>query len=209
MNHFYSIRLYLALLHYPVKNKEGRAIASAVTSIDLHDIARAARTYGVAGFYVITPLEDQREFAGKIINHWINGAGAIYNPDRRQALELIRIRADLDEAVKEIREKENKEVRIVATSASGVDGHMGYNEFKRALQCGQYAYVLALGTAWGLSDEFMNKADCRLEPIAGNKDYNHLSVRSAASIILDRLLAEPGDGTEEKHEPDSDRDKPV
>ncbi|MGW8301987.1 MAG: RNA methyltransferase [Desulfobacterales bacterium] len=27
-----------------------------------------------------------------------------------------------------------------------------------------------------------------LEPIAGKTDYNHLSVRSAAAIIFDRLL---------------------
>ncbi|MCF8111641.1 MAG: RNA methyltransferase [Desulfobacteraceae bacterium] len=199
----------MALLHYPVKNKEGRAISSAVTSIDLHDIARAARTYGVAGFYVITPLEDQREFAGKIIDHWINGAGAVYNPDRRKALELIRIRADLGEAVEEIRAKESRDVRIVATSASRAAGQMEYNEFKRAIQCNESAYVLALGTAWGLSGEFMQKADCRLAPIAGNRDYNHLSVRSAASIILDRLLADRGDVADEKYEPGSGRDRPV
>jgi len=29
-----------------------------------------------------------------------------------------------------------------------------------------------------------------LEPIRGNAKYNHLSVRSAVSIILDRLLGE-------------------
>jgi len=30
--------------------------------------------------------------------------------------------------------------------------------------------------------------DMLLEPIEGYTDYNHLSVRSAAAIILDRLL---------------------
>ncbi|MFP4667733.1 MAG: RNA methyltransferase [Desulfobacterales bacterium] len=209
MSHLQQTSLYPALLHYPVKNKEGRAIASAVTSIDLHDIARAARTYGAAGFYVITPLEDQREFAGKIIDHWINGAGAVYNPHRREALELIRIRADLNEAVEEIRAGENKEVRIVSTSAFPAERQMGYNEFKSALRCGENAYLLALGTAWGLSDEFMKKADCRLAPIAGNNDYNHLSVRSAASIILDRLIGDRAGGTDATQEPESDRGNPV
>ncbi|MCF8023894.1 MAG: RNA methyltransferase [Desulfobacteraceae bacterium] len=178
----------MALLHYPVKNKDGKAIAAAVTSIDLHDIARAARTYGIGGLYVITPLADQREFAGKIINHWVKGAGAKYNPDRKEALSMISLREDLQEAVNEIRTRENTEVRIVATSAAGASGQTEFDEFRRALESGEHAYLLVLGTAWGLSDEFMNEADCRLAPIVGNTDYNHLSVRSAASIILDRLL---------------------
>ena len=44
-----------------------------------------------------------------------------------------------------------------------------------------------LGTGWGLTDEIMSMADVTLEPILGPTDYNHLSVRSAAAIILDRL----------------------
>lgn len=182
--------LYLALLHYPVKNKDGKAIASAVTSIDLHDIARAARTYGVGAFYVVTPLEDQREFAGKIINHWIVGAGATYNPDRKEALSLIRLKDDLEKVTDEIRALEDREVSIVTTSAQGAPGQLGFGEFRKALKSGNGVYLLALGTAWGLSEQFLAAADYRLAPITGKTDYNHLSVRSAASIILDRLLAD-------------------
>ncbi len=189
MNRSHRTRLYLALLHYPVKNKDGSDIASAVTSIDLHDIARAARTYGAAGFYVITPLADQREFAARIIDHWIRGAGARYNPDRKEALSMIKIRETLAEALDEIRGREKTWVRVVSTSAGKAAGQMGFKEFRSAIESGEYAYVLALGTAWGLSDEFMQESDCRLAPIDGNTGYNHLSVRSAASIMLDRLLA--------------------
>lgn len=181
--------LYLALLHYPVKNKDGKAIASAITSIDLHDIARTARTYGVAGFYVVTPLADQREFAGKIISHWVEGAGATYNPDRGKAFSLIRLRSDLQEAIDEIRGDGENEVHVVATSAIGGPGQLEFTDFRQALKAGDRSYVLALGTAWGLSPEFMAKADYRLAPVAGMSDYNHLSVRAAAAIILDRLLA--------------------
>ena len=49
-------------------------------------------------------------------------------------------------------------------------------------------YALVLGTAWGLADTFIKQADYCLEPICGPTDYNHLSVRSAAAILLDRLL---------------------
>jgi hypothetical protein len=45
-----------------------------------------------------------------------------------------------------------------------------------------------LGTGWGLTEECFSAADFILEPIAGNGSYNHLSVRSAAAIMLDRLL---------------------
>ena len=183
-------KLYLALLHYPVKNKDGEAIASAITSIDLHDIARAARTYGVAGVYVVSPLADQLAFAGKIIGHWIEGAGAIYNPDRKEALSLIRLRSDLAAAVDEIVQAEKSAVRIVATSAVGAPGQLEFADLRDALKAGDQPYLLALGTAWGLSREFMDEADDRLAPVAGKTDYNHLSVRSAAAIILDRLLGD-------------------
>jgi len=36
----------------------------------------------------------------------------------------------------------------------------------------------------------MARCDYILEPVSGASDYNHLSVRSAVSIIMDRLLGE-------------------
>ena len=50
----------LALIHYPVINKNREIIGSAVTNLDLHDIARAARTFGANGLYVVTPYRDQQ-----------------------------------------------------------------------------------------------------------------------------------------------------
>ncbi len=49
-------------------------------------------------------------------------------------------------------------------------------------------HLLIFGTAWGLSKNLIKSANYRLEPITGITEYNHLSVRSAAAIILDRLL---------------------
>ncbi len=49
------------------------------------------------------------------------------------------------------------------------------------------AILLLFGTAWGLADEVMDMADYLLDPVEGYTDYNHLSVRSAVAIILDRL----------------------
>ena len=85
------IRLYVGLVHYPVYNKNHERIASAITTFDLHDLSRLAKTYGVKRLYVITPLEDQQELADRVIQHWTTGYGATYNPNRREALELISV----------------------------------------------------------------------------------------------------------------------
>ena len=50
--------------------------------------------------------------------------------------------------------------------------------------------LLLFGTGFGLTDEVMDMSYKIIEPIRGNTKYNHLSVRAAVSIILDRLLGE-------------------
>lgn len=180
-------RLYLALLHHPVVDKHGETIASAVTNLDLHDIARAAKTYGVRGYYVITPLQDQRVLVRQILDHWRIGKGGLYNPKRRRALELVRVKSSFDEMIAEITAAEGCRPRTVATTARRHSGSLSYRRLREVLNHGD-PVVLAFGTAWGLSDDFMAAADDILEPLAGAGTYNHLSVRSAAAIILDRLL---------------------
>jgi hypothetical protein len=36
--------LYLALLHYPVYDKDHKIVTTSITNMDIHDIARSART---------------------------------------------------------------------------------------------------------------------------------------------------------------------
>jgi hypothetical protein len=180
-------KLYMALIHYPVVDKNGDIIASAVTNLDLHDISRAAKTYGLNSFYVVTPLEDQKELVARIISHWTNGIGAKYNPKRRSALELIRVKDSFSEVLDQIADTENDYPITIATCARKYPTNVSYEKLGAMLNNGK-PYVLILGTAWGLAEEFISKADYVLEPIAGATDYNHLSVRSAAAIMLDRLL---------------------
>ncbi len=48
--------------------------------------------------------------------------------------------------------------------------------------------LLIFGTGWGLAPAVVAEADALLEPIrSAVGDYNHLSVRSACAIALDRL----------------------
>jgi len=179
--------LYVALTHYPVVNKTGDTIASAVTNLDLHDIARAARTYGVRGFYVITPLTDQQILIARLVSHWVSGAGARYNPKRREALELIRTADTLDTAIEEIRTSASASPKTVATSAKPSARGIRFSGFRELLKTGA-PYILIFGTAWGLAPDLVSAADYVLEPVIGSTGYNHLSVRSAAAVILDRLL---------------------
>ena len=179
--------LYVALVHYPVINRSGNIIASAVTNLDLHDIARASRTYGVKKFYVVTPLEDQKELTQEIISHWTSGIGSTVNPDRRQALELICIRDTVNAVMEDISADGKGYPKTVVTSAKDSPGYITYPEFRGMLEDFN-PYLLIFGTGWGLAEEILLKADYLLEPVKGNTDYNHLSVRSACSIILDRLI---------------------
>ncbi|MBW2180260.1 MAG: RNA methyltransferase [Deltaproteobacteria bacterium] len=179
--------LYLVLTHYPVINKNGDTIASAVTNLDLHDIARAAKTYGVNAFYAVTPLLDQKKLIKKIVAHWATGIGAQYNPKRCEALSLIKVKDSLDEVKDDIANDGFGYPKTVVTSAKKSPRSIHYDTFRKMLN-GYSPYLLIFGTAWGLSEEIVNKADYLLEPIEGGTDYNHLSVRSAVAIILDRLI---------------------
>ena len=187
MKKSYKPNLYVALTHYPVVNRNGGIITSAVTNLDLHDISRAAKTYGVRSFYVVTPLTDQKALVEKIVSHWTSGAGSRHNPARREALELICIKDSLDEVIEHIKTNGEGLPKTVVTCAKYRNKSINYGNFREMLQSGK-PYLLIFGTAWGLSEEFIAKADYVLEPVRGHSDYNHLSVRSATAIILDRLM---------------------
>lgn len=182
--------LHLALIHHPVLNKNGRIITSAVTNLDLHDISRLARTYGVGSFSVVTPLLDQRQLVENLIGHWTRGAGATYNPKRKQALEAISVRETLEEVITGLSAgiAATAGPVTVATSARRHDRSIGHDRLRQMLRDSENRpWVLMFGTAWGLADSVLEQADYILAPIRGHADYNHLSVRSAAAIILDRL----------------------
>lgn len=177
----------VALIHHPVVDKKGDTIAAAVTSLDLHDIARASKTYGVNAFYVVTPLEDQQVLVRRIIRHWVTGAGAKHNPDRQAALELIRLKSSLQDVLMEMEADTGQMPHVVVTSARRDKSDLSYTDI-RELAGGGRPVLLLFGTAWGLAAEIMTAADYRLAPISGAGSYNHLAVRSAVSIILDRIM---------------------
>ena len=168
-------------------NKNGEVIASAVSNLDLHDISRAAKTYGVRTLYIVTPLGDQRELVHRIVSHWTDGVGAKYNPDRRDALVLIKVVSSLEDALDDIADQGDGRPVTVVTDAKPHPRNISYGELGEMITTGR-PYILLFGTAWGLTQQFIEEADYVLTPIMGYTEYNHLSVRSAAAIVLDRLL---------------------
>jgi hypothetical protein len=135
----------------------------------------------------VTPLTDQQELVRRIVSHWTQGVGAAYNPDRRAALELVSLVSSFEEAVEEIVKRGGGKPVTVVTDARPHGGYIGFDRLSKMLDS-ERPLLLTFGTAWGLAREFIEGADYVLAPIMGPTDYNHLSVRSAAAIVLDRLL---------------------
>ena len=184
------MRLYMGLIHFPVYNKNYDRIASAITTLDIHDLSRLAKTYGVKRLFIVTPLDDQRNLARRVLRHWIDGYGGQYNLDRKEALELACVVPDLERAVGKVKEAEGEAPLIIATDASiQKDRSISYEKARSSIQEDK-AVILLFGTAWGLHQEVMKKTDYILYPVSGKTGYNHLSVRTAAAIILDRLAGE-------------------
>ncbi|OQX17907.1 MAG: hypothetical protein BWK76_09120 [Desulfobulbaceae bacterium A2] len=188
-----DIRLDVALVHYPVLDAQGQVSGSAVTNLDLHDIARAGRTYGVDTYWVVTPYEEQRRLVREIRAHWCEGRGGRVNPARAEALALIRDCADLATLWLETTRKWGVRPRVLATSARDQGATLSFAAAGKHLRAGEPTLLL-FGTSWGLAPEALSQADGILPPIAGRGGYNHLAVRSAVSIVLDRLLGRGEEG---------------
>lgn len=182
-------KIDLALVHYPVLNKNSEIIGSAVTNLDIHDMARAGRTYGIDTLYLVTPYQDQQELIREILDHWRTGYGAEYNNNRKDALSIVTIVDDMEELFAKVTEKWQERPIVLATSAKRCGNILSYETARERIRSGD-RFLILFGTAWGLAPSVLEHLDGTLPPLVGFSDYNHLSVRSAASIVLDRLLGD-------------------
>lgn len=179
---------YCALVHHPVLDRQGVEVTTSVTNIDVHDIARSARTYGLRGYFIVTPIEAQYPVVERIVDHWHSGAGATRIPDRAEALALVRLCGSIDAAISQIEEREGQGPRLIATSANPGPDRTPWAEEAERLRRDHRPVLLLFGTGHGLSQRVLSGADTVLEPIFGATDFNHLSVRAAAAVTFDRLI---------------------
>ncbi len=180
--------LHVALLHEHMLDKQQMEVTTSLTLIDLHDICRSARTYGAGHFFISHPAESMRKLANILAEHWKDGYGSTYNPDRKNALGILHINTSFDETLSTLESTHGKKPVCIATSAKDGDGRISFPDMRSKIEEDtETPYLLMLGTGWGMSDELLAKADYFLSPVRGPGDYNHLSVRSACAIMLDRL----------------------
>jgi len=185
--------LYVALVHHPVRARDGSTITTAVTNLDVHDLARLARTYDLRAYFIVTPIEAQSSLVDRIVEHWHSGAGAKRVPERGEALATVRVVTDIGAACEAIEQREGRMPRVVATGARPPEGRapLSFLEEAENLQATDVPTLLLFGTGHGLAREVVDQADAVLAPVRPDASYNHLSVRTAAAIVLDRLI---GDG---------------
>ncbi len=182
-------RLAAALVHHPVYDRQRAIVTTAITNLDLHDIARSSHTFGLSDFFVVHPIAAQRELAERVRQHWTEGSGAKRIPDRTPAMNMLRVVVEVEQAIAEL----GGDVELWATSAAERQHCLSYTEARERLAQPGKPVLLLFGTGWGLADEVANRADYQLAPIRSPRadGYNHLSVRAAAAIIFDRLCGLP------------------
>jgi len=186
---------YVALLPNDIiVDLDGRIGNTSITSTDIHDIARSSKTYGIKHYFLISDLYDQQKIAETLLHFWHEGFGVAYNHGRHEALRQTSVISTLDEAIKKIEELEDKKPLLVGTSARNTqwsDKIISYNDHNLLWKT-KRPILLLFGTGKGIADSVLERADYILEPINGLSEFNHLSVRSAVAIILDRLLGLSG-----------------
>jgi hypothetical protein len=181
------VRLAVALVHHPVLDAEGTIVTTAVTNLDVHDLSRSARTYGCSDYFIAHPIAAQRELVERIRAHWIEGSSGRRIPDRREALGLLRIVASLDDAIQVLGGRDAIDVWVTAARSLGTA--LSFLDARERLQRSVRPVLLVFGTGWGLAPAVVDAANALLEPIrATSGEYNHLSVRAACAIALDRLV---------------------
>ncbi|PLX66790.1 MAG: tRNA (guanosine(37)-N1)-methyltransferase TrmD [Denitrovibrio sp.] len=180
-------KIYVALLHYPMKDKEKENVATSITNMDLHDISRSCTTYDVKKYYVVTPLKAKREIASRVIKHWLEGYGATYNVNRKQAFGGTHLMDGLLDAIADIEKEEGVRPVIVATTARDSRANIDFQEMSALSE--DKPCLIIFGTGWGFTEDIFKMSDRVLKPIDGAGNFNHLSVRSAVAIILDRIYS--------------------
>lgn len=170
-------------------------MATAVTNLDIHDISRTARTYGARGYFIVTPIEEQHRLMDRILGHWDKESMQEWHPYRASALGRVRRVRTFDEVISAVRSEwpEEDEPEVILPDARPLPNAVSYSALKEELQAPGRTRpaVVVFGTGFGVSDTFYPAVHRFLAPVYGPEGqggYNHLSVRAAAAVILDRLF---------------------
>lgn len=185
----YVPRLAIGLVHHPVRDRLQKTVATNVTNFDIHDIARAARVYGVEKYYIIHPMEEQQMFVGRVLDHWRTGQGSKFNPMRKTALGPVATAGSVEKA---LADWNVPDCLTIATSArtEWAKKKFTFSELRHEMHVEKKPVFMLFGTGFGMTEDLIGSCSGVLESIRGAPpdDYRHLSVRSAVSICLDRVM---------------------
>ncbi len=182
--------IYVAVLHYPMIGKDGKIVTTAVANMDVHDIARTCRTYNIKRYYIVNNLPMQRQIVMRVLNYWRNGFGREYNPSRAEALEVVKLVSYYEDLVEDIANENGVLPLKVFTSAKTRENTISYEKMRKVILSEERPLLILFGTGRGMPLEISETCDFSLEPIRAKSDFNHLSVRSAVAITLDRIIGE-------------------
>lgn len=183
--------IHLAIRHDEVLDKTGSLVDSSITQVDLHDLCRLARTYGLGSVRCITRLPSQQSLVRKMLGFWHEGAGRDYNPKRRDALSLLHLHDSFDQCLESLQGENAKPPLVIGTSARIHQKNLEFQQLSNIMLSSGRQTVLVFGTAWGLSETQLHRCDGVLPAVQGYDGFNHLSVRCAAAILIDRLFHTP------------------
>jgi hypothetical protein len=147
---------------------------------------------------------------GRIVGHWRKDQSQQYHPKRFDALSLVRLVHDFQEVKSAIRAECGEDPEVVMPDARPLANPVSYAQLRAELEDPKRTrpLVIVFGTGWGIAEPFYPEVHRILAPIHGPKQestessemsaelnensepkrYNHLSVRAAAAIVLDRLF---------------------
>lgn len=189
-----AARTTIILAHHPVLDRTGAVVTTSITNLDIHDLARSVATYGLGGYGVVTPITAQREKVDHMVATWADQAATDVAADQRLgALSRVFTAPSIAAALAAISERAGgRPVRAYATTAdsgrfAGAP-RRSFAELRSAAVLSPDPVAIILGTGWGLTENAVPAPFEVLEPIVGRTDFNHLSVRSAAAIMLDRIF---------------------
>ena len=182
----YPAPLYVALVHSPVLNKDGEIVTTSITTFDIHDSARTARTFGAQTVFLISPIPEQQGLVTYFKDYWTTGVGGARHSSRRQALERIDGTPSLETAIATIAQREGQAPLVIATSARRLDTTPTWTIDEAVSKWRHHPAPLLLlfGTGWGLAPAGFDRCQAMLAPITGPDTYNHLPVRAAIAIYL-------------------------
>ena len=114
--------------------------------------------------FLVHPSPNQQELIRDIISYWQDGYGGQYNPDRKDAFNIIKSAETLEEVQEYLESMNGEKVFTVATDARLYSNTISYSQLKNMVFNEEKSFLLLFGTGWGIQKEIMESCDIYYNP---------------------------------------------